>query len=321
MSDTYSMGHPDYKTLIIDKDSQASRRICDYLVEHGFEAATAQTGEEGIEAMKVFKPRFVVCDLMLADMNVVEILDYINSHPDLKKRDIKVLVTSSHNSVQNVKECIKKGACDYIIKPVKPETLLPRLIFQAQKKRKIVEEDKAAVQTLQGGDLYNHLLSLVLKEAISKKSDHEVLFNMTKMLAMALKAVRCSVIECLDDRVTGYVRVSNDDIKINELKIDLERYPEILDVMNKEQMVVIENLDSDPVLADVKKNLKSISFNSMIVCPVYKRGSFFGVMSARMGDSQTFTENHIRFAVMLSYIVSLILSAQIPLPIELKRSA
>ena len=315
------MGHPDYKILIIDKDGQTSRRICDYLIENGFEAEHVQTGEAGIEAMKILKPRFVVCDLMLPDMIAVAVLDYVNSHPELSKRDIKFMITSSHNSVQNVKECIKKGASDYIIKPIKPETLLPRLIFQAQKKRKIVEEDKTVVQTLAGGDLYNHLLSLVLKESISRKSDHEILFNMTRMLAMALKAVRCSIIECLDDRVTGYVRVSHDKIELNELKIDLDRYPEILDVMNKEQMIVIENLDSDPMLAEIKKNLKTIAFNSMIVCPIYKRGYFYGVISARMGDSQSFTENHIRFAMMLSYIVSLILSAQIPLPIEFKQSA
>jgi hypothetical protein len=71
----------------------------------------------------------------------------------------------------------------------------------------------------------------------------------------------------------------------------------------------------------MKKNLKSISFNSMIVCPIYKRGYFYGVISARMGTSQTFTENHIRFTMMMGHIVSLILSAQIPLPIEMKQSA
>jgi len=196
------------------------------------------------------------------------------------------------------------------------------LIFQAQTKRELVVEEKTTESApLQGGDLYNHLLGLVLKEAISRKSDHEILFNMAKMLALALKAVRCSFIECLDDRVTGYVRVSHDNINMNNFKIDLDKYPEVLDVMNKEEPVVIENLDSDPTLVEMKKNLKSISFNSMIVVPIYKRGYFYGVISARMGTSQTFSENHIRFAMMLSQVVSLLLSAQIPLPIEFRQSA
>jgi DNA-binding response OmpR family regulator len=315
------MSHSDYRILIIDKDGQTSRRICDYLIENGFEADHVQTGEAGIEKMKIFKPRFVVCDLMLSDMTATEILNYTKKHPELSKNEIKFLITSSHNSLQNVRECIKMGACDYIIKPLKPETLLPRLIFQAQKKREFTEESKVPVNNLSGGDLYNHLLSLVLKEAISKKSDHEILFSMSKMLALALKAVRCSLIECMDDRLTGYVRVSHDNIDMNNFKIDLDRYPEVLDVMNKEQPIVIENLDSDPVLAEIKKHLKSISFNSMIVVPVYKRGNFFGVISARMGTSQTFSENHIRFTLMLGHIVSLILSAQVPLPIEFKQSS
>jgi DNA-binding response OmpR family regulator len=316
------MSQSDYRILIIDKDGQTSRRLCEYLVQNGFEAEHCQNGETGVEKMKVFKPRFVVCDLMLSDMNATEILNYAKKHPELSKRDIKFIITSSHNSLQNVRDCIKMGACDYIIKPLKPETLLPRLIFQAQKKRELhPSEERPSGNTLTGGDLYLHLLNLVLKESISKKSEHEILFSMSKMLALALKAVRCSVIQCMDDRVTGYVRVSHDNIEMNEFKIDLDRYPEVLDVMNKEEPVVIENLDSDPVLAEIKKNLKSISFNSMIVCPVYKRGNFYGVISARMGNSQTFTENHIRFALMLSNIVSLILSSQVPLPIEFKQSA
>lgn len=315
------MSQSDYRILIIDKDGQTSRRLCEYLIENGFEAEHAPNGEAGLEKMKTFKPRFVVSDLMLPDMTATEILSYSKAHPQLSRLDIKFIITSSHNSLQNVKECIKMGACDYIIKPIKPETLLPRLIFQAQKKREFIYEEKGIVNMLSGGDMYNHLLSLVLKEAISRKSDHEVLFSMSKMLALALKAVRCSVIECMEDRVTGYVRVSHDNINMNDFKIDLERYPEVLDVMNKEQPVVIENLDSDPVLAEIKQHIKTISFNSMIVCPVYKRGQFFGVISARMGTSQTFAENHIRFALMLSHIVSLILSSQVPMPIEFKTPA
>ncbi len=316
------MGIPAYKLLFVDKDGQSSRVVCDYLAANGFEVEYANTGELAIEKIKLFKPRFVVCDLMLPDMNAMEILDYIAKDPHLSKRGMKILISSSHNNPANVKQCIQKGACDYLIKPIKPEILLPRLIFQEQKRREVVEEDSVSAQSLQGGELYMHLLSLVLKESVAPKNDHEILFNMTKMLAMTLKAVRCSVIECLDDRQTGFVQVSHDDIKLTNFKVNLEKYPEVLDVMSREQIVVIENIDSDPVLAEVKKNFKNISFNALIVCPVYKRGYFYGVMSARLDNkSKGFSENQIRFAMMMSQIVSLILSAQIPLPLELQRPA
>jgi CheY-like chemotaxis protein len=233
---------------------------------------------------------------------------------------------SSHNNIENVKKAIRKGACDYIIKPIKAETVLPRLIFHAQTKRNIevIKDDNKSqgVSISDSSNMYLHLLNLVLKEANSRKSDHEVLFNMTRMLAITLKAVRCSLIQCDEDMVTGYVRASHDDINVNNIKIDLEKYPEVVDVMNREQVVVIENLDNDPVLAEIKKNFQSIKFNSMIVCPVYKLGYFYGVVSARMNDkSKAFSDDQIRFVLIMSQIISLILNSQIPLPIELRRPA
>ncbi len=319
------MGVTDYKVLIIDKDSQNSRRIADFLKEKGFEAEIANTGELGIEKIKIFKPKYVVVDLVLLDMNGFDFLDHLNENK-LVSPDMKILVTSSHNSVENVRKSIRKGACDYIIKPIKAETLLPRLIFHAQKKRNINEIQEspkgADAKGLDSTAMYLHLLGLILKEANSQKSDHEILFNMTKMLAITLKAVRCSIIECDEDRLTGYVRVSHDDINVGNIKIDLEKYPEVLDVMNREQVLIIENLDNDPALAEIKKNFQNIKFNSMIVCPIYKMGYFYGVVSARMNDKSTsFAEDQIRFAVLISQIISLILNSHIPLPIEFRRPA
>lgn len=323
------MGLPDYRVLIIDKDSQNSRRISAFLKEKGFDAETANTGEMGIEKIKIFKPKYVVVDLVLSDMNGFDFLDYLTANKNIAPLGMKVLMMSSHNNEENVKKAIRKGACDYIIKPMKAETLMPRLLFHAQKKRSVDELrgsnsslDLAAKGATNSEGIYLHLISLVLKESISRKSDHEILFNMTKMLALMLKAVRCSLIQCDEDRVTGYVRASSDEIGINDLKIDLEKYPEVMDVMNREKTVIVENLDDDPVLSEIKKNFQSIKFNSMIVCPVYKLGSFYGVISARMNEkSQSFSEDQIRFTLILAQIVSLILNSHIPLPLDFRRPA
>lgn len=321
------MSLPEYKVLIIDKDGQNSRRIADFLKEKGFDTETANTGEMGIEKIKIFKPKYVVVDLVLPDMNGFDFLDFLLENKQIVPFGMKTLVMSSHNNAENVKKAIRKGACDYIIKPIKAETLLPRIIFHAQTKRNIepIKEESRSDSTPTAMDstgMYLHLFNLILKEANTRKSEHEVLFNMTRMLAITLKAVRCSLIQCDEDRITGYVRASHDDLNVNNIKIDLEKYPEVVDVMNREQPVIIENLDSDPVLAEIKKNFQSIKFNSMIVCPVYKLGYFYGVVSARMNDkSKAFTDDQIRFTIIMSQIMSLILNSHIPLPIELKRAA
>ncbi len=315
------MSNPDYTVLIGDDDLQISRRFADFLQERGFTVKLTQNIEEIKKTIIEWNPRFVMYDLMMPECNAIQLMNFINSNDELRKRKMKVLVTSRHNNVTNVKECLRAGASDYIIKPFKFEDVFARLIFHAQKKRKVVAVDKEDKTRLEGGDLYLHLFAFVLKEANSLKPFSEVLFNMTKMLAMTLKAVRCSVIECHENRLDGWVRASSDDVKINAFPLDLNRYPEVVHVMNTEEPVVIENLDKDPSLAEIKKNFQKISFNSIVVCPVYKRGQFYGVLSTRMATSDNFSDNEIRFAQLMSNIVSLVISSQFPRPLELQEPA
>lgn len=315
------MGNPDYTVLICDDDIQTARRFQDFLKDRGFEVRCMSNAEECKQALIDWKPKFLFYDLLMPDFNAIQLLQFVNANEELKKRKIKVLVTSRHNNVTNVKDCIKAGASDYIIKPFKFEDIFSRLIFHAQKKRKVVAVDKEDQTLLEGGELYLHLFAFVLKEANTTKPFNEVLHNMTKMLGMTLKAVRCSIIETHENRLDAWVRASSDDGKVNSLQIDLNRYPEVVHVMNNDEPVVIENLDKDPNLAEIKKNFQKISFNSLIVCPVYKRGNFYGVMSTRMATSDGFDDNQIRFAQLMSLIVSLVLSSQFPIPIELQEPA
>lgn len=314
----------NYRIVVADDDGQLSRRLSDFLKEKNFDIKMVNNGRELITLLKEpqWVPHFVVSDLMLPDCNAIELCGLLRNLPHTKDANVRVLVTSGHNSAQNVKDSLKAGASDYVVKPFKFEDMLSRLIFHIQKKRTIVEAEKEDSSQLAGGDLYLHLMEIVLKEATAQRKLSETLFNLTKMLAITLKAVRCNIVETSEDRQAGLIMASSDDRAAKGIKIDLNRYPEIIHVMNTEKVVVIENLDYDPVLAEIKKNFKNISFNSMMVCPLRKRGNFYGVLAARMDKSvEGFTDRDIRFAQMMANVASLVISADLPIPLELQRPA
>lgn len=314
----------NYRVIIADDDGQLSRRLSDFFKEKNFDAKLVSNGKELKSILKdpAWIPHFIITDLMLPDGNAIEICNMTNTLAHLKDSGIKVLVTSGHNSLQNVKDCMKAGASDYVIKPFKFDDMLSRIVFHIQNRRHIVDADSEDKNALKGGDLYLHLLEIVLKEAVQYKKFQDTLFNLTKMLAITLKAVRCNIVECSEDRQVGWVKASSDDRSVQGIQLDLNRYPEIIHVMNTEKVVVIENLDYDPALAEIKKSFKNISFNSIIVCPLKKRGQFYGVIAARMDKSYAgFNDRDIRFAQMLACVVSLAISGNLPVPLELQRES
>lgn len=153
-----------------------------------------------------------------------------------------------------------------------------------------------------------HLTDLVLRQAIAGDSIPNILFNLTKMVAIKLDGVRCSIVDVVSP-FAGIVVVSSDDRGAMGIELDLNKYPEIVNVMNTQVMIAIENLENSPELKSIRSLLRSTMFNSMIVCPVSRFQKPFGVLSLRMPLEKTsISDNEMRFVEIVSHTASLVLS-------------
>ena len=63
----------------------------------------------------------VLIDLYMPIKDGFEVLSYIIDTPELK--DIPVIMMSADKEVKNISACLKKGARNYLIKPIKPKFL------------------------------------------------------------------------------------------------------------------------------------------------------------------------------------------------------
>lgn len=299
------------RVLIADADVILSRRLADYLQPRGFEVKICVNGREAKRLLQEFKPRFVLADLMLLEGNALELIDHIKTEPQLRHQFIHVLVMSGHNVAANVKQALSRGAKDYIVKPFRHEDILKRLVFHSRAYRELKDLKTNDYVRIDEATLMLHLTDLVLKQALRAQPLKDILFNLTRMVSLKVDGVRCSIVECLDQKL-GRVVTSNDDIKVSGLKLDLYKYPEILHVMNTQTLVAVDNLQASTELKHVTENVREISFNSLIVCPVGRYGQPFGVLSLRMPPEKlTISDNEIRFVEIVSHVVSLVLSNEI----------
>lgn len=299
------------RVLIADDDNQMSRRLADHLQEHGFEVKTASNGKDARSQILEWKPKFVLADLILQEGNALELIDFVKSEKELRHHFINVFVMSGHNIQSNVKAALDRGAKDYIVKPFRHEDILKRLVFHSRNYRGLADVSSKELSKFDESGLMLHLTDLVLRQALGSGTLENTLYNLSRMVSLKVDGVRCSIIECVDQKL-GVVVTSNDDRTASGIQLDLYKYPEVIHVMNTNTLIAIENLEDSPELKHIKGYLSNILFNSMIVCPVSRRGEQFGVLSLRLPPEKvTITDNEIRFVEIVAHVVSLVMSNEI----------
>ena len=309
-SEKSGMAFQTIRLLVVDRETLISRRIKEYMAENGIECEIVTQGKELLKTVASWKPNYILIDLVFADYPALQLLKDLKSDPLMAQMNIGVMVTSSHNSAKNVQTAFAAGACDYIVKPYKAEEILSRVVFQMQKSPPPPEIESVDIHALEGAALYLHLLELIMKEATSVRNPREKLFGLMQMLALSMKAVRCSIIKTDIQKFEGVVLASSDDIRVKKIDIDLSKYPEVIHTVNTQKTTTIEDIGFNPELARLKKVVKTISFNSIIVTPIWLNGDVFGVVSARMDSkTQKLSDMQVRFCEVIAHVCSMVFNS------------
>jgi len=79
------------KILVVDDDAFIVEAYSRKLREAGFEVESAGDGLAAIKLLPQMKPRLVVLDLMLPEMNGFELLNYVRAQAELKETRVVVL--------------------------------------------------------------------------------------------------------------------------------------------------------------------------------------------------------------------------------------
>lgn len=293
------------KVLIADDDGQLALRLCSDLTDRGFSVQIAANGRQAKSKLLEWKPKFLLADLMLPDANGIELIQFLRTDPAFRHHPIQTIVISGHNSTMNVHAAIRAGARDYMVKPFKSEEVYHRLIYHMRGQKELNGEREFTA--LEDDALVLHLTDLVLKQALVKAPLADILHNLTAMAAIRMDGVRCSIIHVVSPQ-KGVVVASNDDKGATGIELDLNKYPEVTQVMNFGKIVALENLKTDPQYRSVLSKLKDLMFNSLIVCPIQRQGKAFGALSIRLPESKTsLADNEVRFAEIVAHTISLLL--------------
>ena len=102
------------KVLVIDDEKSIRNTLKEILEFENHEVALAASGKEGLELAGNGNFDVIFCDIKMPKMDGVEVLSKLNE----AGIDAAVVMISGHGDIDTAVECIKKGAFDFIQKPL-----------------------------------------------------------------------------------------------------------------------------------------------------------------------------------------------------------
>ncbi len=110
------------KILIIEDDKLLSDAYKLILEKHGHKVVVAHNGKKGLEKAALHKPKIILLDLLMPEMDGIEFLEAYRSKNSLK--GVAIVVLSNLGDEKKVEKAIKLGAYKYIVKAhAKPDEL------------------------------------------------------------------------------------------------------------------------------------------------------------------------------------------------------
>jgi DNA-binding NtrC family response regulator len=108
------------RILVIDDEKSIRNSLKDVLEYEKHEVDIAEDGPEGLEKFKESAYDIVLCDIKMPKMDGMEVLDELMKLSD----SASIIMISGHGTIDTAVEAIKKGAFDYIEKPLDLNRLL-----------------------------------------------------------------------------------------------------------------------------------------------------------------------------------------------------
>jgi two-component system, OmpR family, alkaline phosphatase synthesis response regulator PhoP len=108
--------------LVVDDDVKIVALVRTYLEREGLTVVTATDGKAALTAIREKRPRLVVLDVMLPELDGLALLRIVR-----EDSDVPILILSARGSAQDRVYGINEGADDYLAKPFSPAELVVRL--------------------------------------------------------------------------------------------------------------------------------------------------------------------------------------------------
>jgi len=114
------------ETLLIIEDNEQNLYMMRFLLEKGgFKVISANNGREGIQMALEYRPRAILLDIQLPEMDGYAVARELKKHEELK--GIPIIAVTYYAMLGDREKILAAGANGYIEKPIDPDTFVDEI--------------------------------------------------------------------------------------------------------------------------------------------------------------------------------------------------
>ena len=108
--------------LVVEDDTDLNEIVCTFVEMTGHTFQPALDGRSAVQAFRAHRPRLVLLDLMLPDLDGFEVCRLLRE--DVATRDVPVVIVSAWSDESTRRRAAACGGREYLGKPFNPEDLM-----------------------------------------------------------------------------------------------------------------------------------------------------------------------------------------------------
>lgn len=132
---------PEYKPTLLTIDDEESIRssLAAFFEDCGFTVIEAGDGREGLDIIRERRPDVVITDLRMPELDGLEVIEAVRRMDD----NLPVIMLSGTGVLADAIDALRRGAWDYITKPVQDMVELELIVARCLERARLVRENRA----------------------------------------------------------------------------------------------------------------------------------------------------------------------------------
>lgn len=156
--------------LVVDDEQNTLKVISAILKNKGYDVFTVRTAEEALTTIKKEDFDAVLTDYKLPGINGIQLVDEIKN----RGYQMPIVMLTAYGTIEKAVEAMKKGAFNYLVKPINPDELITVMREAVDKHRLLVENASLKSQLK---ERFN------FKNIIGKSNVMQELYNLIETVA------------------------------------------------------------------------------------------------------------------------------------------
>ena len=284
------------RILIVDDEKPILTYLSAVLARDGYSIVTTDNGAEALELVRNDDFDLVLCDLMMADINGLQVLEEVRE----RSPDTAFIVVTAYASVRSATAAMRLGASDYLLKPFDDEELCLR-VRNAVEKYVLKKRYEARTRELESfvfaisHDIAGHLVAIRgfvrrVRVKSAERLDEEARLSLDRTDSSAEKMEK--LVKAISDFArAGAPTGKKEMVDINEVVKDvLQNFHSIIE----EEGVEVRVAPGLPIIEAEWINAYQIFHNLIGNAIKFRRGNVRPLIEIGVEDSGLHYRFHVR---------------------------